>query len=89
MNRDEIHKKTGMVVERDGYYLQAVNPDTGIVSWSRSIYDAWRTRDKAAAWQVAWMMRGYLWLFNPILGEKRPFRPRGRYGAWADELTGS
>ena len=44
--------------------------------WSRSPWDAWRTRDREKAEKIAKVTGGDMMLFNPIAGQLR----EARYG---------
>lgn len=65
-----IRKATCLIIERDGEFL--VGMSGSLPRWSVSHYDAWRTRDKTQAFNVAWKVRGRLFLFNPIVGQLKP-----------------
>lgn len=72
MDRNYIRRHTALIVEKDGYYLQGKSKLTGQVIWSASKYDAWRTRERADAVHVAHVVKGQLWLFNPLIGKSEP-----------------
>lgn len=62
---------TGLIVRRGAEFLVARIPYSYEFRWSRSAYDAWKTRDREEAQGVARKLGGDLWLFNPITGELR------------------
>ena len=69
--KDDIRKKTCCIIRRNREYL------VGYVLWSQelrwSIYrhDAWRTRKKERAEDIAKMTGGIVMLFNPIVDQER------------------
>lgn len=63
--------KTCLVVRRGREYLVGVSQITGELNWSQYLYDAWRTRDRAAAGKVAGRVGGVVYLFNPIAADVR------------------
>ena len=48
----------------------------GNLRWSRSVYDAWRTKDRMSAYRVAWRVGGSVLLFNPIVGKTKSLKGR-------------
>lgn len=68
--KDNIRKATCLIIERDGEFL--VGTSALGLRWSNSPYDAWSTRDKMKAFRVSWVVRGRLFLFNPIVGQLKP-----------------
>ena len=66
-----IRKATVLIVRRGCEFLVARIPYSLEFRWSRSAYDAWRTRKKETAKAVAHVVGGDLWLFNSITGELR------------------
>ena len=71
MNRDEIRRKTCIVIRKDGEYLVGCILYSTDLRWSTSPYDAWATRRKADAKRVAGITGGRMVLFNPILRQTR------------------
>ena len=69
MNRDEIRRKTCIIIRKDGDYLVGTILYSRDLRWSYSAFDAWRTRDREAARRVARVVGGALVLFNPIIGK--------------------
>lgn len=66
-----IRKCTVVIIKRGAEYLVGRIPYTTELRWSRSPYDAWKTREKGKAQAVAHVVGGDLWLFNPIAGQLR------------------
>lgn len=71
MSRDEIRKKTGIIIRKDGEYLVGTILKSTDLRWSRSPYDAWSTRDREDAEMVAAMVGGEPVLFNPIVNQMK------------------
>ena len=71
MNRDEIRRKTCIVIRKNGRYLRGRSLLTHELMWSWSIYEAWKTRDRAEAETVARTTGGVMVLFNPILRQTK------------------
>ncbi len=67
MKLDIIRTKTCLVIEKDGKYLAGYGTFLGTVRWDDHLSNAWTTRDKEKALQVADEYGGTLMLFNPIL----------------------
>lgn len=63
--------KTCIIIRRNNEYLVGMNWLSNELRWSIDPYDAWRTRKKDFAQEVARLVGGVMVLFNPILGEKR------------------
>lgn len=62
----DIREATGLIIQRNGEYLVGRIIFSTDLRWSISPYDAWRTRDKAEAEQVARKVGGIVMLFNPV-----------------------
>ena len=71
MNRDAIRRKTCIIISKNGRFLKGRSQLTGEVEWSWSAYEAWRTRDRAEAEDVARITGGIMVLFNPIMNVKK------------------
>lgn len=72
MNRDEIRKQTGLIIEKDGEFLIGYN---GLfLRWGISPSDAWKTRDIDAAKMVSEKFGGQIMLFNPVVRQLRKYR---------------
>ena len=71
MNRDEIRKKTCIIIRKHEHYLQGTDMMTRGLIWTWSAWDAWKTRRMDEAKSVARATGGVMVLFNPIVGQKR------------------
>ena len=69
--KDDIRKKTCIVIRKNGEYLVGYIVFTDELRWSDSAYDAWKTRDREKAARVARKTGGIMVLFNPIVNQKR------------------
>lgn len=71
MNRDALRKETCIIIRKHGEYLVGSVLYSEDLRWSGSMYDAWRTRDREEARNVARETGGVMVLFNPIIGKAR------------------
>ena len=71
MNRNEIRKKTFIIIRKDGAYLVGTILYSTDLRWSWSAHDAWRTRRKEDAQRVARAVGGEMVLFNPIMNKTK------------------
>ena len=71
MNRNEIRKKTCIIIRKDGAYLVGTILYSTDLRWSWSAHDAWRTRRKEDAQRVARAVGGEMVLFNPIMNKTK------------------
>ena len=69
--KGDIRKKTCIVIRKNGDYLVGYIVFTDELRWSASPYDAWKTRNKEKAAEVARKTGGIMVLFNPIVNQKR------------------
>ena len=69
--KDDIRKKTCIVIRKNGEYLVGYIVFTDELRWSASPYDAWKTRNKEKAAEVARKTGGIMVLFNPIVNQTR------------------
>lgn len=67
----DIRAETCLVIRRGGEYLVGRIMGTSELKWSISPWDAWRTRDKEDAEDVARATGGDIWLFNPVAAQIR------------------
>ena len=67
----DIREKTCIIIRKNGEYLVGYIMGTSLLKWSTSPWDAWRTRDREKAEDVARKTGGVLVLFNPISKEKK------------------
>lgn len=68
MTRDDLRRKTAIIIRKNGEYLVGREIYDGPLRWSRDRYDAWRTRDRETARRIARVTGGVTVLFNPIIG---------------------
>ena len=64
-----IRKQTCLIIRRGSEYLVGTILYSTDLRWSRSPWDAWRTRDREQAERIAKVTGGDLWLFNPVAGQ--------------------
>ena len=69
MSTDELRTQTCIIIRRNGEYLVGSILFSEELRWSRYRYDAWRTRDREMAADVARETGGIMVLFNPIVGD--------------------
>ena len=71
-----IRKQTCLIIRRGSEYLVGTILYSTDLRWSRSPWDAWRTRDREKAEKLARVTGGDMMLFNPVAGQLR----EARYG---------
>lgn len=71
MNRNELRKKTCIIIRKNGEYLVGTILYSTDLRWSNSPYDAWKTRDREKAERVARATGGVMVLFNPVVNQRR------------------
>ena len=69
--KDDIRRKTCIIIRKNGEYLVGYIVFTDELRWSDSPYDAWKTRNKEKAAEVARKVGGVMVLFNPIVNQKK------------------
>ena len=69
--KDEIRRITCIIVRRNGEYLVGRILGSRELRWSTSPYDAWWTRDREKAEELARRHGGITMLFNPITKEMK------------------
>ena len=67
--KDDIRKKTVIIIRKNGEYLVGHVLYTDELRWSIYQYDAWKTRDREKAKEKARRYGGELMLFNPIVNQ--------------------
>ena len=67
----DIRKKTCIVIRKNGEYLVGYILYTKELRWSNSPYDAWKTRDREKAREIARKTGGIMVLFNPIVNQTK------------------
>lgn len=71
MKKDEIRRYTGIIIRKNGEYLVGTILNTSDLRWSNSPYEAYRTRDREKAAEIARKTGGVMMLFNPIVNQLR------------------
>ena len=66
-----IRTKTALIIRKNGEYLVGRDVTDGGLRWSASRWDAWRTRNREKARNVARVTGGIVMLFNPVAGQER------------------
>ena len=69
--KDEIRKKTCVIIRKENEYLVGTILGSTDLRWSRSPYDAWSTRERADAELVAGLVGGEMVLFNPVVNQMK------------------
>ena len=69
--KDDIRKKTCCIVQKHGEYLVGYVLWSEDLRWSASPYDAWKTRKREKAEEVARRTGGIVMLFNPVVNQMR------------------
>lgn len=69
--KDDIRKETCCIVRKDGEFLVGTVLWSEDLRWSIYRHDAWRTRKKERAEEVARMTGGVVMLFNPVAGQMK------------------
>jgi hypothetical protein len=67
----DIRKETCLIIRKNGEFLVGRKMLSCGLRWSGSKYDAWRTRDRAKAEKLAFIVGGIVMLFNPIANQIR------------------
>ena len=75
MKRDELRRKTCIIIRKNGEFLVGNVMGTRELRWSIYAFEAWRTRDREQARRVARITGGILVLFNPVTGKTKVMGP--------------
>ena len=67
----DIRTQTCIIIRKHGEYLVGRMLFSEDLRWAGSMYDAWRTRNREEARDVARETGGVMVLFNPIIGKAR------------------
>ena len=67
----DIRKKTCILIKKNGDYLVGKILWSNDLRWSKNRYDAWQTREKKDAEDVARKTGGIMVLFNPVVGQEK------------------
>ena len=71
MNRNALRQATCIIIRKHGRYLVGRSRMDNELKWSWSAYEAWRTRDKKKAEEIARATGGIMVLFNPIVNQRK------------------
>ena len=69
--RNDIRKKTCIIIRKNSEFLVGYVLWSDDMRWSGSPYDAWKTRNKEKAAEVARRVGGVMVLFNPIVNQRK------------------
>ena len=67
----DIRTKTCIIIRKNSEFLVGYIVYSDELRWSVSPYDAWKTRDREEAAEVARKVGGVMVLFNPIVNHRR------------------
>ena len=67
----DIRTKTCIIIRKNGECLVGRILGTNDLRWSIYAHEAWRTRDRKKAEEVARKTGGIMILFNPIVNKQR------------------
>ena len=67
----DIRGETALIIRKDGEFLVGKIVFSNELRWSRSPWDAWKTRIRANARSIAEKTGGEIMLFNPVTGQLR------------------
>lgn len=69
--KDDIRRQTCIIIQKNGRYLVGRSSIDNTLKWSWSVYEAWRTRDREKAEEIARATGGIMVLFNPIVNQRK------------------
>ena len=69
--KDDIRKKTCLIIRKNGEYLVGRVLWSTDLRWSKSPYDAWRTRNRDKAEEYARRTGGIVMLWNQIVKQMK------------------
>ena len=67
----DIREQTYLIIRKNRLFLQGKEWITGETLWTQYAYNAWRTKDREEAEEVARKLGGVMVLFNPVTGKTR------------------
>ena len=73
MKNEQLKLATVLIIRRGAQYMVGKIPYSLEFRWSSSPYDAWKTRSEKNAKEVAHLLGGDLWLFNPPTGQLKHY----------------
>lgn len=65
----DVRSKTRIIIRKNSEYLVGRILGSRDMRWSTSPYEAWWTRDREKAAEIARATGGIMVLFNPIVGQ--------------------
>ena len=67
----DIREQTYLIIRKNRLFLQGKEWITGEPLWTQYTYNAWRTKEREQAEEVARKLGGVRVLFNPVTGKKK------------------
>lgn len=67
----DIRTKTCIIIRKNSEFLVGYVVFSDELRWSVSPYDAWKTRNRDEAAEVARKVGGVMVLFNPIVNQRK------------------
>jgi len=67
----DIRKQTCIIIRKNNLYLQGKECFTNDPKWTQYRHQAWRTRDKEKAAEIARAVGGVMVLFNPVADQMK------------------
>ena len=67
----EIRKATCLIIRKNSEYLVGTVMYSTDLRWSSSPYDAWKTRDRDKAEDIARKSGGIVMLWNPVVRQMK------------------
>ena len=69
--KDDIRRQTCVIIRKNGQYLVGKILGSQDLRWSIYAHEAWRTRDREEAEEVAKKVGGIMVLYNPIVRQTK------------------
>lgn len=63
--------QTFLIIRKNRLFLQGTEWITGETLWSQYTYNAWKTKDRKQAEEVARKVGGVMVVFNPVTGKTK------------------
>ena len=67
----DIRKTTCLIIRKNSEYLVGTVMYSTDLRWSNSPYDAWKTRDRSKAEDIARKSGGIVMLWNPVVRQMK------------------
>ena len=67
----DIRTKTCIIIRKNNMYLQGKECYTNKPKWTQYRHQAWKTRDKEKAAEIARKVGGVMVLFNPVADQMK------------------